>query len=365
MGTGFRGTFVISWSQTEVDGLRAAGTDMIGVGATWRWGGTAVRVDGPRDLLLLDGAKGAADLRKRAARSVRRLVGAALEAERPQGDTDMRDDDTGPDSGFVVTDGRRTFTVTLIDVPGDGQPLLMFLDEMPPAETELWIVQSALEARMLDAMCGVNGGVICFARGTRISTPDGPRAVEDLREGDRISTRDDGAQEVLWIGQRRMSGARLYAMPHLRPIRIRAGALGRSHPEPDLVVSPRHRVLLKGAVAQELFNTREVLVAAEDMLNDRTILRDHSIREVRYHHLLLGRHQIVWANGVEAESFHPAHTSLDTIDPDQRIALADALAEAADNPQRYGPAARRMLSDSEAAILLYEARNRQGASRRL
>ena len=46
MRTGFRGTFVISWSQTETDGLKAAPLDVLAVGASWRWSGEAVRVEG-------------------------------------------------------------------------------------------------------------------------------------------------------------------------------------------------------------------------------------------------------------------------------------------------------------------------------
>ena len=81
MKTGSLGTFVISWSQTEVDGLRAAPLDVLAVGTTWRWSGAAVRVDGPQGLLLLEKAEGAADIRKRAARMVRRLVGVAVGTE--------------------------------------------------------------------------------------------------------------------------------------------------------------------------------------------------------------------------------------------------------------------------------------------
>ena len=78
MKTGSSGTFVISWSQTETDGLKAAQLDVVNVGAVWRWTGVPVRVDGPQNILLLDGAEGAADMRKRAARVVRRLIGVAV-----------------------------------------------------------------------------------------------------------------------------------------------------------------------------------------------------------------------------------------------------------------------------------------------
>ena len=79
MKTGYRGTFVISWLQTEIDGLDAAPMQFLKEGAAWAWRGDAIRVDGPTDVLRLDQADGAETLRKRAARMVHRLVGAALE----------------------------------------------------------------------------------------------------------------------------------------------------------------------------------------------------------------------------------------------------------------------------------------------
>ena len=72
MKTGFRGTFVISWSQTDIDGLEAAPLDALQVGAAWSWRGEAVQVDGPNDVLRLEGAEEVANLRRHAARKVRR-----------------------------------------------------------------------------------------------------------------------------------------------------------------------------------------------------------------------------------------------------------------------------------------------------
>lgn len=350
METGFRGTFVISWSQTEVDGQRAALPDMLSAGAAWRWNGEAVRVDGPSELLLLDGAQGVADLRRRAARSVRRLVGAALQPKRDaitRGATDPV-----MEGWFVITDGRRTFTASLIETGTGALPLLMFLNEIPPAQTDMWVVNCAL------VQAGGNpldGGVICFASGTNIQTPDGPKPIQELAEGDKLLTKDDGAQEILWIGRRRMSGARLHAMPHLRPVRIRAGALCEGEPDADLLVSPEHKLLIKGAAAKALFNTPEVLVAAKDLVNDRTVLVDHSLQEVTYIHMMLERHQVVWANGVESESFHPANTSLSAIEEGQRNRLFGIFPDLAEDPYSYGDYARRNLSPSEAEILKYDS----------
>lgn len=351
MKTGFRGTFVIPWAQTEVDGVLAAPVTSLTVGSSWRRVGKAMRLDGPADLLLLGDADGEADLRKRAARSVHRLVGAALDPT-----TSIKTVSSDPllDRGFVVTDGVNSYTATEISTGAGRAPLLMFIDELPPLGADMWVVREIAENPPVTRHMENNSGVICFAEDTLIDTPDGRRAVQDLREGDRIHTKDDGLQEVLWTGRRRMSGARLYAMPHLRPIRIRASALGLDRPEGDLIVSPQHRVLIKGRAAEMLFQTPEVLVAAEDLINDRSIVVDHKLREVTYIHIMLERHQVVWANGLETESFHPANTSLDTVSPDQRARLLAEFPAIEHEPFSYGGFARRNLTTSEAAILQHE-----------
>jgi len=355
MITGSRGTFVISWTQTEVDGVKGASLDLLSVGAAWRWTGELVRVDGQTDLLLLEGAEGKAEMQKRAARMVRRLIGSAVgKAAEDRPEEKAEDFDDLPDQGFIVTDGVQSFALTIIPVPDSGARLLMMMGDVPPANRDLWVVRTSVDRARVAAGGREGGGVICFTPGTRIATPDGPKLIQTLRPGDRVLTKDDGAQEILWTGSRRMSGARLYAMPHLRPIRFRAGAFGNDRPEPDLIVSPAHRMLVKGAASQALFGVSEVLVRAEDLLNDTTITVDHALREVTYIHILLERHNIVFANGVETESFHPSNTALEMIDPAQRDVLTAVMPQVAINPEAYGDYARRNLSASEAALLRHD-----------
>ena len=352
MKTGSQGTFVISWSQTETDGLKAAPLDILAVGATWRWTGAPVRVDGPQGVLILSEAEGGADIRKRAARMVRRLIGSAV-----NGDKLARDDGPEPDlpdQSFIVTDGHQTYPITLITVPDTGAQLLLLIGDMPPADQDLWVVRTAIDRSPGAIGARVAGGVICFTPDTCIATPQGPRRIQTLQPGDRILTRDNGAQEVLWTGHRRMTGARLHAMPHLRPIRFRTGAMGLGRPDMDLLVSPQHRMLVVGEAAQSLFNTPEVLVAAENLINDHTITVDYTVREVTYIHVLLGQHNVIWANGLETESFHPSNTALDTIEAGQRDGLLRLFPGLADNPVSYGDYARRNLSASETAILRHD-----------
>ena len=361
MRAGYRGTFVISWSQTEIDGVQAAPQSSLQVGAAWSWSGEPVRVDGPSSVLQLGETAEDIDIRARAARMVRRLVGVALEREtRPRAGSAMdlaepAGDPVSSDSCFIVTDGTRGFTVTMIPVGPGVAPLLMFVDESPPANADLWVVHQVHAVENPPVQADPGGGVICFTPGTRIETPRGPVLVEALRAGDMVQTRDSGAQPVCWTGSRRFSGARLFAMPTLRPIRLRPGAFGPDTPNDEILVSPGHRMLVRGRAAQALFNTPEVLVTARDLVNGHTVVRDSVLKEVTYFHLLLPRHEVMFANGLPTESFHPANTALSTLDPDDRARLLEVLPEAHGDPMAYGGYARRNLSQSEAAILTHDA----------
>ena len=351
MMTGFRGTFVISWAQTELDGLAAAPVETLSVGATWSWHGEATRVDGPNDILVLSRSEEAARIRRHAARVVRRLVHVAVDKAGVERIPDP--DDPLLDWGFAVTDGLQTYTATLVDVP-DRAPLLMFIDTVPPEGTDLWVTHVTDQAVHAHRSGDRAPHVICFTPDTWISTPDGKRLVRDLAEGDLIQTVDDGPQPIRWIGTRRITGARLIAMPELRPVRIRGGAIGIDIPDEDLVVSPEHRMLLRGTMARDLFNADEVLVAAKELINDHSILRDHGTGHITYVHILLDRHQVVFANGLATESFHPATMPLDAVAADQRPALIERVPDMAIDGSNYGEFARRMLTSAEAAILLHQ-----------
>ena len=351
MRTGFSGTFVIPWSQTELDGRSSAPVDCIRTGACWSWTGEPVRVDGPSAILPLGPSEEVTNLRRRAAPQVRRILAASQVAPIAP---PMVLQDPLFDKSFTVTDGQTTWDVTLIPRGAGRKPLLMFLDDIPPRGLDLWIVRDSIDAETRAEAVAEPKGVICFTPGTMILTPDGPRDVAALGEGDRVQTQDNGAAEILWIGKRRVTGARMLAMPDLVPVRLRAGALDRDVPDAGLLVSPDHRIVLRGARARDLFNADEVLVTARDLIDDSAILRDRSLREVTYIHMMLPQHQIVFANGVATESFHPASAALATMGQADQDRLFDRLPELRGDPACYGDHARRTLSPSEAAFLRYE-----------
>jgi hypothetical protein len=337
-------THLISTAQTWVDGAQPGSGLGVTEGATWRWFGTVLRLDSYGAALLLCNEIGVDALHRRAAAVVRKL--ARTHGGRVQRETEP--DDMAFNGGFVVSDGARFYPVVPIPAAGQAGPLLMFVWDIPPVNTNLTVIKVASPRKPAPPPARE---LICFASGTLIDTPQGASPVQDLFPGDLVLTKDDGPQEILWMGMRQISGARLHVTPSLRPVRIRAGALGGNRPQPDLVVSPDHRVLLSGPKAQALFNTPKVLVRAMDLVDDRRVLVDHTATQVTYIHLLLARHQVIWANGVPTESFHPASADLTHLNAAEMDEMLEVCAGVDRDPSLYGPHARRCLSAAELAIL--------------
>ncbi|WP_457646328.1 Hint domain-containing protein, partial [Profundibacter sp.] len=136
--------------------------------------------------------------------------------------------------------------------------------------------------------------VTCFVCGTKIETANGPVAIENLKTGDLVQTVDNGLQPLRWIGSRTVPAENTFA-----PVLIRKGALGNTE---DLRVSPQHRILLSGWRAEVNLGVSEVLAPAKSLINGETILRETG-GEVEYFHIMFDRHELVFAAGIESESF--------------------------------------------------------------
>lgn len=142
----------------------------------------------------------------------------------------------------------------------------------------------------------------CFVAGTRILTPSGLVAVEDLSRGDLVETVDDGPRRLLRNLSTCLSATRLAASPELRPIVFAPGSAGN---DAELMVSPQHRVLVSGWRAELLFGSEQVLVPAKALVNARNIRVAEPPGDVRYHHLLFDRHQLIFSEGAVTESLYP------------------------------------------------------------
>ena len=193
--------------------------------------------------------------------------------------------------------------------------------------------------------------VNCFTPGTRIATPQGERAVEALKVGDSVITRDNGMQEIRWIGSRSLSPAALAVSGHLQPIFIRAGALGNGLPLRDMMVSPNHRMLMVSDRTALYFEEREVLVAAK-FLTDLPGVMQARVAQTTYYHLMFDRHEVILSDGSWTESFQPGDMSLAGVDSPQRRELFELFPELAREGGSAGfLAARKSLKKFEAKLL--------------
>lgn len=160
------------------------------------------------------------------------------------------------------------------------------------------------------------GSVICMAAGTEILTADGYVEIENLHVGDLIVTVDDGLQPIQWIGCRHLSQEDLQNYPNLLPITIRSGALGDGQPCQDLVVSPQHRVYIKSTVAERVFGSREVLIAAKHLLEVDGVEVSGGVNGVDYWHFLFDKHQLIISNGAATESLFTGPEALKSVSPE-------------------------------------------------
>jgi hypothetical protein len=163
-----------------------------------------------------------------------------------------------------------------------------------------------------------NTNVACFTPGTMIKTNQGERAVENLRKGDLVETKDNGLKPVLWIGQREVSPHELNKEPKLRPIRIASGSLAPDFPKEDLIVSPQHRVLVKSSIIGKMYDESEVLVAAKDLLSLEGVEVLESAESTTYLHILFDRHEVIYANGAEVESLFTGPEAMKTLSKEAR-----------------------------------------------
>ena len=185
------------------------------------------------------------------------------------------------------------------------------------------------------------------ARGTLIATRDGDTAVEDLRPGDLIKTRDNGYVALRWIScctlpdQGGNDGG-----PH-HPLRIRADALGYQRPSHDLLVSPRFRYLSNHPSCTRLYGSPETLAPVVDLVDDGSVLRVRPSPDLMFYNLMFDRHQIFMANGLETESYHPGEYGVSMLTLEQVSHLRRILVHLGGDLGKLGPMARPALRGFE------------------
>jgi hypothetical protein len=158
--------------------------------------------------------------------------------------------------------------------------------------TNVNVAASTLHFSVVDGASGTLLEVLCLCAGTRIATPKGETAVEDLRPGQMVLTAQGEVMPVRWVGITHV--ATQFADPlRVMPIRIAAGALGDGLPRRDLLVSPDHALFLHG-----------MLVQAAALVDGVNITRESKMPEqFNYYNVELDSHELLLAEGVEVESF--------------------------------------------------------------
>jgi VCBS repeat-containing protein len=134
--------------------------------------------------------------------------------------------------------------------------------------------------------------VPCYCPGTLILTDRGEVAVENLAVGDRLVTGSGEAKPLKWIGRRAYQGQFIAGNRRLLPVCVKAGAMSDGLPRRDLWVSPLHAMVVDGA-----------LVPAGALVNGVSVVQASEVDEVRYIHLELDQHSVIYAEGAASESF--------------------------------------------------------------
>ncbi|ETX30717.1 Hint domain-containing protein [Roseivivax isoporae] len=252
------------------------------------------------------------------------VVGPASEAARPGADIHLDCALT-----FMSGDGSTTEALVLVETDAQGDIDAVWLLPLAPMAARVDYALVGIDRdRALRAFAQV--ACVSFSRGTAITLASGAQCpVEDLRVGDRVLTRDDGPQEIRWIGHTTTRAVGAFA-----PIVIRAGVL---HNARDLVVSPDHRLFIYQRTDRLGAGRSELLVKARHLVNGDSVIR----REggfVDYFQLLFDQHQIVYAEGIAAESM--------LLDTRTRAALPEDMDGALD----HGDSWHRDLEVQEALL---------------
>ncbi len=247
---------------------------------------------------------------------------------------------------FMSQDGQITEALLLVDVSDAGDAGNIFL-----------LPFSAMEPRSEYRLVGVDtknpyqkfAHLVCvsFTRGTHITLATGEqRLIEDLVVGDKVLTRDDGAQAIRWIGESTMR-----AVGEFAPICVRAGALNN---ENDLILSPDHRLFIYQRTDEVGIGRSELLVKARHLVNGNTVVvQDGGF--VDYFQLLFDSHQIIYAEGIAAESMLIDLRTKPVLPDELALEIGNVLPGHSDLPHAGLDVDQGFLTDPDTAELLRKA----------
>lgn len=146
---------------------------------------------------------------------------------------------------------------------------------------------------MQDAGSGLRP-VSGLALGSEILSRHGYRAVEELRVGDDVITRDRGLCRIREITTQPLRS---------RLVRFGRDALGEDMPDQDLLLPARQAVLVRDWRAQALFQRHEARVAAANLI-DGQFITDAGMVEQDWVQIWLDAPSVLYLRGLEVLSAH-------------------------------------------------------------
>ena len=100
-----------------------------------------------------------------------------------------------------------------------------------------------------------------------------------------------------------------------------------------------------------MFGEREVLCAAQTLVNDSTFVRTKAT-QVEYFHIMLEHHSLIMAEGCESESLYPGREGLYRFGEVAQEEIFTLFPDLRSLPASYGQSARRILRKFECQALL-------------
>lgn len=131
-----------------------------------------------------------------------------------------------------------------------------------------------------------------LAQGTAVMTLDGELPVQHIAPGDRIITRDSGMAVLRDIRRKtvRVAG-----------VKIKAGSLGHTRPQDDMIVGPDTLVHIRDWRAKALFGADVATVKAKRLI-DGEFVSAMEERKLTVYELVFDKQQIIYADGLEVAS---------------------------------------------------------------
>jgi Ca2+-binding RTX toxin-like protein len=262
-----------------------------------------------------------------------------------------RDVFVGASGGDFIDGNENGDDFDTLDLTGTGPLRIVFADDNPENGTVTFLDADGNPTGTMNFV-NIENVIPCFTPGTMIATPRGEVPVETLRAGDRIVTRDNGLQEIRWVGQKPLTWTDMAAAPHLRPVLVRQGSLGNGLPERDMMVSPNHRLLVANDRTALYFDEHEVLVSAKHLVGSDGV---HAVESMQttYIHFMCDQHEVVLSNGAWTESFQPGDYTLKGMGNSQRSEIFELFPDlkSKEGLDSY-TAARKTLKRHEARLLV-------------